>query len=92
MNFVFSPHNLLNADVLESSTTEPILRISTPRRGNTTEVRDMRTGQVVAKYHLEHDRMTYAGKTMRVSEWLPKKSFLSRQAVKLSSQDLLSVR
>lgn len=78
MNFIFSPYNPLNADVLESSTREPILRISTPRWGNTTEVRDMRTGQVVAEYHLRHDRVTYAGKTMRVSEWLPKKSFLSR--------------
>ncbi|RPD61650.1 hypothetical protein L226DRAFT_534154 [Lentinus tigrinus ALCF2SS1-7] len=84
LNVSFTSDDPLNSTVVDDSTGQTLYYISTPFRFGTqvTTVRDAGKN-VVATY--EHrwgkDRVTFHGETTYVSQWLPKKSWLSNNRV-----------
>lgn len=82
MNVSFTSSGLTNSTVVDSATGKTLFEVSTPFsiHYNTT-LRDAQNNVVGEfKQGMVHDEVTYQGRTMRVSEWLPKKSILSRYA------------
>lgn len=82
MNVSFTSSGLTNLAVVDSATGETLFEVSTPfsLHYNTT-LRDAQNSVVGEfKQGMIHDEVTYQGRTMRVSEWLLKKSILSRYA------------
>ncbi|KAL1950068.1 hypothetical protein VTO73DRAFT_5190 [Trametes versicolor] len=80
MNVSFTSSGLTNSAVVDSATGKTLFEVSTPfsLHYNTT-LRDAQNNVVGEfKQGMVHDEVTYQGRTMRVSEWLPKKSILSR--------------
>ncbi|KAL1950067.1 hypothetical protein VTO73DRAFT_5189 [Trametes versicolor] len=79
MNASFTSSTLTNSTVVDSTTSQLLFELSTPfgLHYNTT-LKDAQSN-VIGEYKQGtiHDEVTYQGRTMRVSEWLPKKSMLS---------------
>ncbi|KAI0698950.1 hypothetical protein C8T65DRAFT_307599 [Cerioporus squamosus] len=84
LNVSFTSDDPLNSAVVNDSTGQTLYQMSTPFKFGTqiTTIRDA-DKNVVATY--EHrwgkDRITFHGETRLVSQWLPKKSWLSNNRV-----------
>ncbi|TFK84913.1 hypothetical protein K466DRAFT_552856 [Polyporus arcularius HHB13444] len=84
LNVSFTSDDLLNSTVINDSTGQTLFYISTPFRFGTqvSTIRDA-DKNLVASY--EHrwgkDRVTFHGETRNVSQWLPKRSWLSNNRV-----------
>ena len=76
----FLSTNIRNTTVVDSATGEVLFDISTPSGlgSRTTTIKDD-LGKIVGEYerHWSGDRVTVGGKSMKLSDWMPRSSLLS---------------
>ncbi|OJT10384.1 hypothetical protein TRAPUB_13076 [Trametes pubescens] len=80
MNVSFTSSTLTNSTVVDSATSQLLFELSTPFGLHYKTILKNAQNNVIGEFKQGslHDEVTYQGRTMRVSEWLPKKSLLSR--------------